>query len=117
HLPGMATSLEVCAEAIKEFRADAIATPMTILKIAKKPGWTERSDFSQDDFANAVENAIAGSDAPPPGSRRRRRRAVRTSRGKFGVTAADREFFSRGDREAPDDLSDEVDGPEPPSPP
>ena len=102
--PGMATRLKVNASAIKDFRRDAIADDMTILQIAKKPGGKERPS-SDRQLATEIVAALAGSGrmgsatAPP---RPRRARAVTRWRGKFGVTAADLEFFTRCVREAPE---------------
>lgn len=109
--PGWATSLKVEASAIKEFRSDAIAEKMTILKLEKKAGGSERQrspDQLGEDIANAIAGSKRASAGPTPRRGHRDFRSVMRPRGRFGVTAADIEFFKRSALEAPD-----PDGPRP----
>ena len=103
--PRMASSLEVKACGIKDFSPDAIAERMTILKIKKKAGASELQR-SPDQLAEDIVKAIAGSKRANAGATPRRGqrdfRSVMRPRGKFGVTAADLEYFKRCALEAPD---------------
>ena len=119
--------LDVCALAIKKFRPDSMATPRTIIRLTKKPG-AKDDPCSEDQLVRAIIAAVTGSPAPgaavtvstasvrdvPQPVRRRRSRSLRapaprSTRGRFGVTAADVEFFKRWHCEAPDQDAYEAD--------